>query len=160
MNKVLLVGRIANDVRSFMTPSGIPYSRTTIAVSRRTASSDNQTDFIPLVFWRSNSDFLTKYGGKGSLVSIEGTFTTSQYKKDNEIIRNYEVTVDNFSFLESRQVREERMGISSETSINVPNQKNQNTTSSIENKFVGKNDSQELSGFHKFVLSDDEGDLV
>lgn len=107
MNKVLLVGRIANDVRSFKTPSGVAYARTTVAVNRRGTDS---TDFIPIVAWRATADFLVNYASKGSLVSIEGQFTVNQYNAADGSgpVRSYEVTVDNLNMLESRSVREQR----------------------------------------------------
>ncbi|VDR42506.1 single-stranded DNA-binding protein [Mycoplasmopsis caviae] len=45
MNKVLLVGRISNEIRMYRTNSGIAYARTSVAVNRR-SSNDKITDFV------------------------------------------------------------------------------------------------------------------
>lgn len=134
MNKVLLIGRIANDVRTYTTPSGVPYSRTVLAVSRRTNSTTNEiTDFIPLVGWREMSNILSNFTEKGSLIGIEGYFTTSQYKKEDQYIRNYEVTIERIDLLESRSQREKRQN-NSNVSTNKP-QKNYSKENE-DNKFV------------------------
>lgn len=52
---------------------------------------------------------MARYLSKGALVSIEGSFTTGSYKNaSGEVIKTYEVTVDNVSALESKQQREQR----------------------------------------------------
>ncbi|ADE19910.1 single-stranded DNA-binding protein [Mycoplasma crocodyli] len=129
MNKVLLIGRVASDIRYNITSSNIPYCRFTIAVSRRQSQPQEQTDFIPLVAWRSSADFINRYAKKGSLVSIEGTFTSSSYEgSDGKMIRNYEVTVENINLLEPKSVIEARNnGSTQSTNTNyINNSFNQN----------------------------------
>jgi len=102
MNKVLLVGRLVRDPETRTTGSGIKYSRFTIAVNRQ--FSDDQTDFIPIVAWRSQADFMDAYMKKGALMSIEGRFTSSTYKNNNdETVTRYEVTADRVQSLESKK---------------------------------------------------------
>ncbi|TQC54171.1 single-stranded DNA-binding protein [Mycoplasmopsis mucosicanis] len=137
MNKVLLVGRIANDVRVFSTPSGITYARTSIAVARRTNSTEPVTDFIPVVAWRATADYLGKVLSKGSLVSIEGWFTTGTFRSQNgETVRTYEVTIENLQSLETRQQREAR-------EINSQNRANSySNQTSNQSKFTGATHQQ------------------
>ncbi|BAP01009.1 single strand binding protein [Mycoplasmopsis californica HAZ160_1] len=110
MNKVLLVGRIANDIRTYTTSTGVNYARTSIAVNRRSNSSEPIADFIPVVAWRATADYMAKYLSKGALVSVEGSFTTNSFTRPgtNEIVRSYEVTIDAINTLESRSQREHR----------------------------------------------------
>ncbi|MGY5139623.1 single-stranded DNA-binding protein [Mycoplasmopsis gallinarum] len=108
MNKVILIGRVANDVRIFTTPSGIKYARTSIAVSRRTDATNPITDFIPIIAWRFNADTLNNYAPKGSLICIEGSINVSRYEGKNGLTTSYDVVVDNITLLESRRMREER----------------------------------------------------
>lgn len=113
MNKVILIGRIANDIKLNYTQSGTPYIRATIAVNRRQTSRENQqTDFISLVAWRNTASFMSQYVNKGSLVSIEGQLTVSQFssKENGQINRSTDVTVENISLLEPRSVIEKRQG--------------------------------------------------
>ncbi|QBF34513.1 single-stranded DNA-binding protein [Mycoplasmopsis phocirhinis] len=144
MNKVLLVGRIANDIRSFTTQSGVNYSRTNIAISRRSTSTDPITDFIPVVAWRGNADFMSRYLTKGSLVSIEGSISTSSFKNAaGENVRVVEVTIDYIASLESRQQRENRINNNGNTNYSF---KNANTNSSI-SKFSGSEENENEFSF-------------
>ncbi len=110
MNKVILIGRIARDINANTTTSGITYVRSTIAISRRVGqASDEVTDFIPFVVWRNQADFVKKYAGKGSLISIEGYISNSQFKNaQGETVRNIEVVVENLTLLETKKAREMR----------------------------------------------------
>ena len=105
MNKVLLVGRISNDPETRITSNNIKYTKFNIAVSRP-YSNGEATDFIPATAWRNNAMFIEKYLSKGSLISIEGKFTSNTYEnKDGIRITRYEVTVDELKSLESKKMR-------------------------------------------------------
>lgn len=163
MNKVMLVGRIANDIRSFTTPSGVNYCRTSIAVPRRSNSTDPITDFIPVVAWRNQADFMTKFLSKGALVAIEGSFTTGSYNGANGLVRTYDVTIENINSLETRQQRETRMNANTQNSNQYSPSYNQNTQ---QPKFTGSSFSGDMPDFddepssikHDFALLDDDND--
>lgn len=109
MNKVMLVGRFVRDPETQQTTSGIKYTRFTIAVDRQ--FGDNQTDFIPVVAWRNQADFVDNYLKKGALVSVEGRFTSSTYQnQENQNVTRYEVTADRVEGLESKAQTEARNG--------------------------------------------------
>ena len=113
MNKVLTIGRLVRDPETQETNSGIKYTRFTIAVDR--PFGDNQTDFIPVVAWRSQADFIQKYLTKGSLVSVEGRFTSSSYTNaDGQNVTRYEVTADRVESLETRTQAENRINSTQE----------------------------------------------
>ena len=126
MNKVLVIGRIVRDPDTHETSSGVKYTRFTIAVNR--IYGENQTDFIPMVAWRSQAEFIEKYLNKGSLVSIEGRFTSSSYTNDNgqQVVR-YEVTVDRVESLETKSQREFRENNTNEISLGNRNQNSSST---------------------------------
>lgn len=107
MNKVLLVGRVANDVSYNKSNSGITYLRTSIAINRR--GSQDQTDFIPIIAWRNTADFMNSIITKGVLVSIEGSLISSSYQNsEGRIIRTYEVNVEKIQLLESKATVQNR----------------------------------------------------
>lgn len=115
MNKVMLVGRFVRDPETQQTSSGIKYSRFTIAVDRQ--FGENQTDFVPVVAWRSQADFIDSYLKKGALVSVEGRFTSSTYQnQENQNVTRYEVTADRVEGLESKAQAQAREGGSVQTS--------------------------------------------
>lgn len=116
MNKIMLIGRIVRDPETQSTQSGIKYSRFSIAVDR--PFSEDQTDFIPVVAWRNQASFIESYLKKGSLISIEGRFTSSRYtNSENQQVTRYEVTAERVNSLESRAQREAREASTREVDI-------------------------------------------
>ncbi|WP_324673248.1 single-stranded DNA-binding protein [Mycoplasma sp. 888] len=113
-NKITIVGRITSDNAIAHTSQGVPYVRFTVAVNRRSFSSQQNevTDFIPVVAWRSNAEFVARYLNKGSLVLVEGSLHSNQYHSNqtNQIVRTLDVTADQIVALESKSVREARAG--------------------------------------------------
>lgn len=116
MNKVLLVGNLVSTPEIQNTQSGISYTRVTIAISRQ--FGEDQTDFIPVVVWRQQADFISKYAVKGSKVSVEGRFSSSTYKNaNNETVTRYEVTADRVQLLDSKAETERKAANTQEFSI-------------------------------------------
>lgn len=111
MNKILLIGRLVRDPETQQTNSGIKYSRFTIAVNR--PYGENQVDYIPIIAWRAQSDFVERYMRKGSQLSIEGRFSSSTYQNaDNQTVTRYEVAADRIGGLETKAQREIRNDMS------------------------------------------------
>lgn len=111
INRVILIGRLVKDAEINQTSSGIPYTRFTIAVARQFVSSgDNQTDFAPIVAWRNTANFVTNYTRKGSLVAIEGRFSSYSYTSPDGL-RNtrYEIVADNVESLETKEQFDKRI---------------------------------------------------
>ncbi|WP_127942878.1 single-stranded DNA-binding protein [Mycoplasma sp. ATU-Cv-703] len=107
MNKVMLVGRIVKDPNVFQTSLGVKYARFRIAVNRPVAR--NQADFVPIVVWRQQAEFVEKYLKKGALIAVEGWFTSSVYQNsNNQVVVRYEITGDHVSALETKSVAEAR----------------------------------------------------
>ena len=82
MNSVALVGRLTKDPELKKTQSGVSVCSFTLAVDRRVArdAQNQQTaDFINCVAWRQSADFLSSYGEKGSVVSVDGRIQTRSY---------------------------------------------------------------------------------
>ena len=81
MNKVILIGNLANDPEAFTTQSGISRSTFRIAVQRRFANAQGvrEADFLTVVAWRQSADFCNRYLTKGSKVAVEGSIQTRSY---------------------------------------------------------------------------------
>ena len=81
MNKVILIGNLANDPEPFTTQSGISRSTFRIAVQRRFANAQGvrEADFLNVVAWRQSADFCNRYLKKGSKVAVEGSIQTRSY---------------------------------------------------------------------------------
>ena len=101
LNKVILMGRITQDLEVKQTPSGVSVLSFTVAVQRSYAKQgeEKQTDFISCVAWRQQAEFIGKYFKKGRMIAIEGNLRTRTYDDKNGT-KHYvtEVFVDNVSF--------------------------------------------------------------
>ncbi|KKB26615.1 Single-stranded DNA-binding protein [Mycoplasmopsis meleagridis] len=103
-NKVLLIGRISNEPRMFVTSSNVNYVRFNIAIDRKN-TTNNLTDYIPLTAWRESASFIMNNLKKGDLIFIEGKLQTYLSKENQTIL---DVQIDNFQALETREQRELR----------------------------------------------------
>lgn len=100
-NKVILMGRICNDLELKTTQNNISVLSFRIAVDRKFKSQDGerQSDFISVVAWRQTADFISRYFSKGRMILIDGELQTRQYTDQNNQTRYVtEVVVDNASF--------------------------------------------------------------
>ena len=97
LNRVVLIGRLANDPELKYTPSGIAVSSFRIAVDRRFANSqgERETDFIDIVVWRQDAEFAANYLGKGRLVAVDGRLQIRSWvAQDGTKRRSAEVVAD------------------------------------------------------------------
>jgi len=105
MNKVILIGNLANDPEPFTTQSGISRSTFRIAVQRRFSNAQGvrETDFLTVVAWRQSADFCNRYLTKGSKVAVEGSIQVRSYDAQDGSKRYVtEIIADNIEALGSR----------------------------------------------------------
>jgi len=100
MNKVILIGRLARDLKLYKTQGEKPFTFFTIAVN----NVSNQADFISCVAWNKVAEKMCEYVGKGSLISLSGRLSvrksTDQSGKELYIT---EVVAENVTFLDYRK---------------------------------------------------------
>ena len=99
MNRIILTGRIANELEKRETTSGILVCKYTLAVQR---DKDN-TDFINCTTFGQFVDTLIKYCNKGDLIGIEGRLQTGSYEKDGEKRYTTDVITDKIEFLNTKK---------------------------------------------------------
>ena len=101
LNKVILMGRITQNLEVKQTQNGVPVLSFSVAVQRSFAKQgeERQTDFINCVAWRQQAEFISKYFGKGRMICIEGNLRTRSYDDKNGT-KHYvtEVFVDSANF--------------------------------------------------------------
>lgn len=105
MNSCVLTGRLVADPELRTTPSGLSVCRFRIAVDRpyQKSGEDRKADFIDVVAWRSNADFVTKYFHKGSMIAVQGSLQTNNYEDKNGNKRtSYEIVADRTEFCGSK----------------------------------------------------------
>lgn len=90
-NKAILGGRLVADPELKQTQSGIPVCSFTVAVSRRYQSRNNnesqsqpQADFINIVAWRQQAEFVTRYFRKGVHLYCRSVQTRSWTDNQNK----------------------------------------------------------------------------
>ena len=104
MNKVILVGRLTKDAEVRNADSEKKVARSTIAVNRtfKKEDGDQQADFINLVAFKNQADFLEKFGKKGTKFIVTGRIQTGYYDKDGSRVYTTDVIVENLEFAESK----------------------------------------------------------
>ena len=81
LNKVILQGRLTADPELKQTQSGINVCSFTVACDRNYAAQgqDRQADFISVVAWRQQAEFVQRYFTKGQMILVEGNLRTRNY---------------------------------------------------------------------------------
>ena len=102
-NKVILIGNITADPELRQTPSGVSVCSFTIAVNRRFAKADQgqqNVDFINIVTWRQQAEFVSRYFKKGNPILVCGQLQTRTWN-DNQGQKRYatDVVADEVSFI-------------------------------------------------------------
>ena len=101
LNVVAIMGRLVADPELRTTPSGVSVCTVRIACDRNFVQQgqERQADFLDVVAWRHNADFLTKYFSKGSMVAVHGHLQSRQYQDKNGNNRTaVEIVADDLSF--------------------------------------------------------------
>lgn len=104
INKVILMGRLCADPELRNTQSGIAVCRFRIAVNRQySKNSDQKADFINIVSWRQQAEFVNRYFHRGSMIIVEGKLQNADYTDSNGV-KHYamDVQADNVTFGESK----------------------------------------------------------
>ena len=104
-NKVILIGNMTADPELKQTTGGVSVCSFSIAVNRRFAKADQgqqNVDFINIVTWRQQADFVSRYFKKGNPILICGQLQTRSWS-DNQGQKRYttEVVADEVSFVAS-----------------------------------------------------------
>lgn len=100
-NKVILIGNMTADPELKQTQSALSVSTFSIAVNRRFSKEGEQAcDFINIVAWRQQAEFVCKYFKKGQAILVCGQLQTRTWT-DNQGQKRYatEVVADEVSFV-------------------------------------------------------------
>lgn len=106
LNKIIVMGRIVNDIELKKTQSGIEVCSFKVACDRdfKSADGNKECDFIPVVAWRNTASFLAKYFGKGRMIVVDGKLQSRQWTdKNNNKRTEWEIQAENVYFADSKQ---------------------------------------------------------
>lgn len=81
MNKVILIGNLCKDIELRFTQNNIAVMQNTLAVRNDFKNSNGEygTQFVNVVSWNKQAEFLSKYCSKGSKILVEGRIETRNY---------------------------------------------------------------------------------
>lgn len=100
-NKVILIGNMTSDPELKQSTSGVSVCSFSIAVNRKyNKDGNNECDFITIVAWRQQAEFVSKYFKKGKPILVCGQLQTRSWtdKQGNKRIAT-EVVADEVSFV-------------------------------------------------------------
>ena len=85
MNKVILVGNLCKDIQLKYTINGNATMSNTLAIKNdfKNANGEYDSEFVNVVFWKQNAEFLNKYAEKGNKLLVEGRLKTRSYDKQD-----------------------------------------------------------------------------
>lgn len=101
LNVVAIMGRLVADPELRTTPAGVNVCKFRIACDRNFAKpgEQRQADFIDVIAWRQQAEFVCRYFQKGSMIAVEGSLQTRQYQDKQGSKRTaVEVVANNISF--------------------------------------------------------------
>ena len=100
MNKVVMVGRLAQDPKLFSTTNGNSVCSFSIAVDRRRKAEGQPTaDFFNCTAWGKIGENINQYLKKGRQIALEGRLENHSYEKDGHKITATDVIVESFDFI-------------------------------------------------------------
>ena len=155
LNVVAIMGRLVADPELRTTPQGTNVCSFRIACDRNFArqGEQRQADFIDIVAWRQQAEFVCKYFQKGSLIAIDGSIQTRQYQDKNGNNRTaIEIVANNVNFAAPKSANAAPMGdagYGAPTAAPAPRPAAQ--AAPAPSYSAGSNDD--------FALIEDEGDL-
>ena len=155
LNVVAIMGRLVADPELRTTPAGVNVCQFRIACDRNFArqGEQRQADFVDIVAWRAQADFVCKYFSKGSLIAINGRIQTRNYQDKNGNNRTaIEIVANNVNFAAPKSANAAPMGdagYGAPTAAPAPRPSAQ--AAPAPSYSAGSNDD--------FALIEDEGDL-
>ena len=113
LNKAILMGRLTRDPELKYTQGNLPVVQFTIAVERNYSGNggERQTDFINVVAWRRQAEFVSQWFTKGMMAIVVGIIQSRSWQDKNGNNRtSIEVVADEVQFGESKRSREANDG--------------------------------------------------
>lgn len=106
LNQIFIMGRLTRDPELRRTQSGTAVASFALAVDRdfKTQDGEKETDFIDVVAWKSNAEFVSKYFHKGRMAVVAGRLQMREWQdKEGNKRRSAEVVADHVYFADSKR---------------------------------------------------------
>lgn len=156
LNVVAIMGRLARDPELRQTTTGKSVASFRIACDRgrRDANGQSQADWIDVVAWDRQAEFVCKYFQKGSLIVVDGRLQTRTYQDKNTGANRtaVEVVANNINFAGPKSSNPAPMGDAGYGApVAAPAPRPAAQAAPAPSYSAGSNDD--------FALIEDEGDL-
>lgn len=105
LNSAIIMGRLVADPELRSTQNGTNVTSFTVAVQRNFAGAngEKQTDFINVVAWKNQAEFVSKYFQKGQMIALRGSIQTRKYEdKTGQKRTAFEIVASEVSFCGSK----------------------------------------------------------
>lgn len=106
LNRVIITGRLTKDLELKRTGNGTAVTSFTVACERdfKDQNGKKETDFLDVVVWRNTAEFVSKYFGKGRMITVEGRLQIRNWKdQSGNDRRSAEIVAENVYFGDSKQ---------------------------------------------------------
>lgn len=95
MNKVILSGRIANEIELMKTKSGKSVMRFSLAVPK-----DKEKAIFPnIILWDKQAEYVKKYGQKGMRCIVEGYYDIRNSESKGKVYVNHEINAERIELI-------------------------------------------------------------
>lgn len=107
MNKIFLKGRLTKDPELKQINDTMSVTRFSIAVSRKVkAGEEKKTDFVNIVAWNKQGEFINQYFKKGQEILIIGRLEANSYEKDGVKKTSIDVVTEDVEFVGSKKTEQ------------------------------------------------------
>lgn len=106
LNRITMTGRLVRDPELRTTPTGASVCTVTIACERDFAKAGEQreADFMDVVCWNGRAEFVSRYFGKGQMLTVDGRLQSRKWTdKSNQNRVTWEIIAESIYFGESRR---------------------------------------------------------
>lgn len=105
MNKVILCGRLTTNPAISETKNEVKMAKFTLAVDRRRRGAEGQSnaDFLRVLCFNSQAEFVEKYVAQGDKIAIVGRIETGSYNdKDGKKVYTTDIMADSVELMAKR----------------------------------------------------------
>ena len=104
MNKVILIGRICNDIelRYFENEVGVATINVAVPRAFKNAKGEYETDFIKVVLYNQVAEVLNKNCKKGDLIGIDGRIQVRNYEYEGKPRTDTSVVCEKLTLLNNK----------------------------------------------------------
>lgn len=104
LNRIIIHGRITQDIELKTTQSGVSVCNFNVAVDRQYSQGDDKiTDFFTVVCWRGLAELVAKHFRKGKEIVVSGSMQSRKWVDDSGNNRySWEILADSVDFCGSK----------------------------------------------------------